>query len=649
MRVMGALLAALVAAPAALATAPTQVTCAALAGAMQGAGAGVVLQLPAGTCLTNVSITNTAPFTVEGATGGNPSVLEPSNTADPIITSAGGAFTLAGLTLSGATGSSAVSVSGEDSLTLAGDTFSGDTGSTPVNIANTSSTDTTVISRDKFSHDAGSLGGAVLLVTSGPAEITGNRFTSDSAIDGGAIALVETSLGSGKGAQVTGNTFGGSGAAGNTAVNAGGAVWSELRSGQPLTLSENTFEGNSVTATGGDAGQGGAVWVISGLGNSTAPLVTQSRNIFIDNSVDFTGTTAPMNPQPVGGGAEWIQGLTVRSIADRFTGNSAATADGLPPEGGAVGAYASSATPPAKQLPASFTAQDDLFDGNTTAAGGWGGSIYVGIAIPPPCTSNCPADGLTLDDSTVVGNHVAAVSGSEGGAIWGSPDDHLSVANSIVHGNTPRPEIFGFSSGGPRVRFSDVCAEAGGVPVPGGPAGNLCAAPRLTSSGAETPFSPTLDAGSNALVPAGLATDLAGHRRIRSCGVAPPAIVDMGAFEFEGVGAVRRCLDRTAPTMAIGAHSLVDKGGEAAVSLGCPLGQSVCDGTIKLVGPDGGLGSSHFHIDGGAVATVKVKLSSQAIAELGGTQSIEVKVEVADHDAAGRHASETRRRKLKLH
>ena len=49
------------------------------------------------------------------------------------------------------------------------------------------------------------------------------------------------------------------------------------------------------------------------------------------------------------------------------------------------------------------------------------------------------------------------------------------------------------------------------------------------------------------------------------------------------------------------------------------------------------------------MATVKVKLSSQAIAELGGKQSVEVKVEVADHAAAGRDDGETRRRELKLH
>jgi hypothetical protein len=49
------------------------------------------------------------------------------------------------------------------------------------------------------------------------------------------------------------------------------------------------------------------------------------------------------------------------------------------------------------------------------------------------------------------------------------------------------------------------------------------------------------------------------------------------------------------------------------------------------------------------VATVKVKLSSQAIAGLGGKQSVEVKVVVSDHPAASRHDGQTRRRELKLH
>ena len=52
-------------------------------------------------------------------------------------------------------------------------------------------------------------------------------------------------------------------------------------------------------------------------------------------------------------------------------------------------------------------------------------------------------------------------------------------------------------------------------------------------------MSPTLDAGSNALIPSGVTTDLAGTARIREnlggCSrTTPPAIVDMGAFEFTG-------------------------------------------------------------------------------------------------------------------
>jgi hypothetical protein len=35
--------------------------------------------------------------------------------------------------------------------------------------------------------------------------------------------------------------------------------------------------------------------------------------------------------------------------------------------------------------------------------------------------------------------------GSQGGAIWGDPNDTLALSNSIVYGNTPQPEIFGFT------------------------------------------------------------------------------------------------------------------------------------------------------------------------------------------------------------
>ena len=77
-----ALLAALASAPAASAVTPTPVTCAGLPAAIDAATAGEVLQLPPGVCQTNVSVaTNTSAFTLEGATSGGTTTLEPTNTA----------------------------------------------------------------------------------------------------------------------------------------------------------------------------------------------------------------------------------------------------------------------------------------------------------------------------------------------------------------------------------------------------------------------------------------------------------------------------------------------------------------------------------------------------------------------------------------
>jgi hypothetical protein len=171
-----------------------------------------------------------------------------------------------------------------------------------------------------------------------------------------------------------------------------------------------------------------------------------------------------------------------------------------------------------------------------------GGAVYVCGPVGD-CTGTCPGSSLTLDDSTLVGNSVDAGSGSEGGALWGSGNDTLALANSILYGNTPQPEIYGF--GTLTLKYSDVCAETGGPAVPSG-AGNICANPNLNADGTETENSPTVDAGSNALVPAGLTTDIAGNPRIVAnhlgCTSTPqPAVVDMGAFEATFHGPAPPC------------------------------------------------------------------------------------------------------------
>jgi hypothetical protein len=99
------------------------------------------------------------------------------------------------------------------------------------------------------------------------------------------------------------------------------------------------------------------------------------------------------------------------------------------------------------------------------------------------------------------------------------------MRNSIVAGNIGAADVVGFSS--KSISSSDACAPG---PFPG--SGNICASPFLRNPGPghgdahETQFSPTIDTGSNAMVPGGLTTDFEGDARI----VGPA--VDMGADEF---------------------------------------------------------------------------------------------------------------------
>ena len=82
---------------------------------------------------------------------------------------------------------------------------------------------------------------------------------------------------------------------------------------------------------------------------------------------------------------------------------------------------------------------------------------------------------------------------------------------------------------------SDVCAIGSTTSAFAG-AGNICADPRLVSPSTrdvhETAASPTIDAGSNALVPSGVGTDF--YRQPRIVGTKQAqGIVDIGASEYQ--------------------------------------------------------------------------------------------------------------------
>ena len=151
------------------------------------------------------------------------------------------------------------------------------------------------------------------------------------------------------------------------------------------------------------------------------------------------------------------------------------------------------------------------------------------VSTPVAASFNTSTD-LTLQDSTVSGN--GSVAGGVAG-IGGGPTDHLTMTNTIDTGNTGGTDLGGFNGAGGLITtsYSDVCTS--GAPLTG--TGDICAAPALVSATDvhETAASPTIDKGSNALVPAGLSTDFFGGPRIlagsMTCTVPfPAAIVDIG-------------------------------------------------------------------------------------------------------------------------
>jgi hypothetical protein len=137
---------------------------------------------------------------------------------------------------------------------------------------------------------------------------------------------------------------------------------------------------------------------------------------------------------------------------------------------------------------------------------------------------------LLIRNATIAGNR----GGGGTAGVWGESQDQLTVQNSIVAGNSDGAELTGFNGAGGSVNatYTDLCS--GASPFAG--TGNICADPALAGAGSgdvhETASSPSIDAGSNSLVPNGLTTDVYGASRIQPRVSGDPPIVDMGAAEF---------------------------------------------------------------------------------------------------------------------
>lgn len=322
----------------------------------------------------------------------------------------------------------------------------------------------------------------------------------------------------------------------------GAGAWLQDTCEHSLNVLEgDIFEGNVLEADGTPEGTEVTGAGLRFLGGHEPATVSQSADVFDSNEI-----VAP--PSDVGnyaGGGEWLENASLLSVGDRFSRNTiAGTSSGSYDSWSWGAGLAISNLTYACSQPAfpESTLENSVLEGNAigpgTEADLGGGGVWVG------CTH------LRVLDSTVTLNSAPIGSGIEG-----EPQDQLEVANSIVAQNSPGSEIAGFQ-GEPSsllsTSYSDACSMSN-VPLEG--AGNICANPLLADNGdptsfdvQETELSPTIDAGSNALVPGALTSDFYGNQRILSgraytpsctstsaeavIPVLDPPVVDMGASEY---------------------------------------------------------------------------------------------------------------------
>ncbi len=326
-----------------------------------------------------------------------------------------------------------------------------------------------------------------------------------------------------------------------SAATGAGAYLADLCAGAATVVEGNVFESNTLRSRSSATADGGGLFV--GAEGQSAPPLTQAGNVFAGNDVEVQDETAPqVCDRSSGGGGEWVAGMSLSSVRDRFSSNTVCGSDTGPPSGGAGlglaagGELQQHSCGPGAAVAA--TLADDVLAGNSIVGGAPPGR--AGAAIQLGCGENA-SDRLTLLDSTVTENSSVGAAGGVAG-IAGQLGETLTVANSIVDGDTGGAELGGFT--GPLdVSYSDLCAPGSSGPIAG--TGNICAAPRLAGPPGdvhETVGSPTREAGSNAMVPAGLATDFYGAPRIAggtiqaTCAeghvqLAGP-VVDMGAAEL---------------------------------------------------------------------------------------------------------------------
>jgi hypothetical protein len=415
---------------------------------------------------------------------------------------------------------------GTDGLTLANLTFTNYASAGAVQISSpigvgSSVTRPYVFDHDTFTNDSntgtGTNGGA-LSVTLAPAScpvlttpdvtFAGSTFTNDSAVgtDGNNGAL----------------DGGGGGAALDLECPQAAGI------SATVAITGNTFSGDTVSAPSGRSRQGGGLWIGVGRHQVAAQnMITQSVNVFDHDSITGTGGSYL-------GGGEYTAGDDITSDRDSFVANSipGPSTSTLSSEGGGLATLGGGGCTLSAPTTSQFT--NLVVTGNSIAAptATGTGATVEGAGIYAGCNANGAGYHLTLTNATVSGNTASGTGAVTG--VDGEATDSLVLQNSIVFGDSGGAEIGGFGAG-VTSSFSDVCAS-GSTTTPFAGTGNICTDPTLADIGNgdlhETASSPTIDAGSNALVPTGVTSDFFGVPRILAGKFGDSPTVDIGAAEF---------------------------------------------------------------------------------------------------------------------
>jgi hypothetical protein len=434
----------------------------------------------------------------------------------------------------------------------------------------------------------------------------------------------------------------------NELSDVGGAVSAEIRCTSASTtpvdfamLTADRFLGDSIGTAKGREVFGGALYLVNRSSAGVLVSATQSGSVFEEDAIASTTPT-----KVYGGGGEWASSIDLTSTDDRFVKNALPGPQGASAssEGAGLGVISPTC---AEASAASAVLSDAVLAANTIGPASEDGESE-GAGIFAACEPTHPNSSfhLTLNDSTVAENQ--APKGISG--VDGEESDQLTLSNSIVTSPPGQADIGGFqpiSGGSLTSSFSDACKPDTSAVLPG--AGNICANPVLADSGNpssgdvhETYASPAIDAGSNVLVPAGLATDAFGTTRILAghvgCGVSFPAVVDMGADEFTPSAPPCPPPVHPSPPPPGLTHFVSLKTGSttAALRLSCSSTDGLgCSGTIfvtsdetlqgkKVVAVTAAsrsvlpvrIAQASFSLTPGSTATIQLKLNSTGLALL---------------------------------